>query len=61
MQSFVILCRSSSVYLAGPVASPVLGVGDSSAEEILLDLAEHSGEGESLMTSFAEFKNRWLH
>ena len=31
MQSFVILCRSSSVYLAGPVASSVLGVGDSSA------------------------------
>ena len=31
MQSFVILCRSSSVYLAGPVASSVLGVGVSSA------------------------------
>ena len=31
MQSFVILCRSSSVYLAGPIASSVLGVGNSSA------------------------------
>ena len=27
----MILCRSSSVYLAGPVATSVLGVGDSSA------------------------------